>query len=133
MWTIVKAWLLKLILKRSLGFVLAALLVILLPIAVALKMMGVPLLVVLLIVGVPLLLLLAVIGLPMLIVAGGGMSILGMISAILGFGLALLKIVVPILLIVWLLRWLFSDRNGKKGEQGGTESGPSPDPGTGTA
>jgi hypothetical protein len=133
MWTIVKAWLLKLILKRSLGFLLAALLVILLPIAVALKMMGVPLLIVLLIVGIPLLLVLAIIGLPTLVVAGGGMSILGMISAILALGVALLKIVVPILLIVWLLRWLFSDRNGKKGEQGGTEAGPSPDPGTGTA
>src|SRR5688572_31619621 len=100
MWTLVKAWLLKLVLQRSLGAVLAALLAILLPIAAVLKVIGIPLLFVMLIVGAPLLLLLAVIGLPMLLVVGGGMAIIGVISAVLAVGFALLKIAVPILLVV---------------------------------
>ena len=44
MWTIVKAWLLKLILKRSFGGFLAALFALFLPIAAILKVVGIPLL-----------------------------------------------------------------------------------------
>ena len=133
MWTLVKAWLLKLILKRSLGAVLAALLVILLPIAGILKVIGIPLLLVLLIVGAPLLLLLAVIGLPLLIVVGAGMAIIGVISAVLAAGFALLKIALPILLVVWLLRWFFAGRNGKNGKPERTDPGPTVDPGADAA
>ena len=129
MWTLVKAWLLKLILQRSLGAVLAALLVILLPIAGILKVVGIPLLLVLLIVGAPLLLLLAIIGLPLLLVLGAGMAILGVISAVLAMGFALLKIALPILLVVWLLRWFFAGRNGGNGKEQRTEPGPTTDPG----
>lgn len=128
MWTVVKAWLLKLILKRSLGGLLAALLLILLPIAAVLKVVGIPILLVLLIVGAPLLLLLAIIGLPFLLVVGSGMAIIGVISAVLSLGVALLKIALPILFVVWLLRWVCA-RNGKKDKPQGTEPGPSPDPG----
>lgn len=128
MWTLVKAWLLKLILKRSLGGLLAALLMILLPIAAVLKVVGIPILLVLLIVAAPLLLLLAIIGLPLVLVIGSGMAIIGVISAVLALGVALLKIALPILFVVWLLRWLFA-RNDKNGKPQGTEPGPSTDPG----
>ena len=130
MWTVLKAWLLKLILKRSLGALLAALLAILMPIAAVLKVVGIPLLFVMLIVGLPLLLLLAVIGLPFLIVAGGAMAILGIISAVLFLGFALLKIALPILAIVWLVRWLFGERKDRNGKEKGAEPPPPPDPGT---
>ena len=133
MWTVVKAWLLKLILQRSLGALLAALLAILLPIAAVLKVVGIPLLFVMLIVGAPLLLLLAVIGLPLVLVVGGGMAILGVISAVLALGFALLKIALPILFVVWLLRWFFSGRNGRNGKEQGAEPCPSPDPGADAA
>jgi hypothetical protein len=133
MWTLVKAWLLKLILQRSLGAVLAALLVILLPIAGILKVVGIPLLLVLLIVGAPLLLLLAVIGLPLLLVVGAGMAILGVISAVLAAGFALLKFALPILLVVWLLRWLFCRRNGNNGTPQRGDAGPTTDPGADAA
>ena len=133
MWTLVKAWLLKLILQRSLGAVLAALLVILLPIAGILKVVGIPLLLVLLIVGAPLLLLLAVIGLPILLVLGAGMAIIGVISAVLAMGFALLKVALPILLVVWLVRWILSGRNGGNGKEQRTEPGPTSDPGVDAA
>lgn len=133
MWTLVKAWLLKLVLQRSLGAVLAALLVILLPIAGILKVVGIPLLLVLLIVGAPLLLLLAVIGLPLLLVFGAGMAIIGIISAVLATGFALLKIALPILLVVWLVRWFLAGRNGDNGKSQRTEPGPGADPGVDTA
>jgi hypothetical protein len=133
MWTIVKAWLLKLILKRSLGAVLAVLLAILLPIAAVLKVVGIPLLFVMLIVGAPLLLLLALVGLPLLLVVGSGIAILGVISAVLALGFALLKIALPILLVVWLLRWLFADRNGRNGKEEKVDPGPAPDPGADAA
>ena len=133
MWTLVKAWLLKLVLQRSLGAVLAALLVILLPIAAVLKVVGIPILLVLLIVGAPLLLLLAIIGLPLLLVLGAGMAIIGVISAVLAAGFALLKIALPILLVVWLLRWFFAGRNGRNGKAQSVEPPPSPDPGADAA
>jgi hypothetical protein len=132
MWTLLKGWILKLVLKRSLGAVLAALLLILLPIAAVLKVVGIPILIVLLIIGAPLLLLLAIIGLPVALVVGGGMAIIGVISAVLAVGFALLKIALPILLIVWLVRWFLAGRNGK---DAGNEPGPSTDatPGTESA
>ncbi|MGQ0714490.1 MAG: hypothetical protein ACT4PJ_12275 [Gemmatimonadaceae bacterium] len=123
MWTLVKAWILKLVLQRSLGAVLAALLVILLPIAAVLKVVGIPLLLVLLIVGAPLLILLAIIGLPLLLIVGAGAAIIGVISAVLAVGVALLKVALPILLVVWLVRWFMAGRNGKDQDR---------DPGTGT-
>ena len=133
MWTLVKAWLLKLVLQRSLGAVLAALLVILLPIAAVLKVVGIPILLVLLIVGAPLLLLLAIIGLPLLLVLGAGMAIIGVISAVLTAGFALLKIALPILLVVWLVRWFLAGRNGDNGKPQRAEPGPAPDSGAGAA
>lgn len=133
MWTLVKAWLLKLVLQRSLGAVLAALLVILLPIAAVLKVVGIPLLFVLLIVGAPVLLLLAIIGLPLLLVVGAGIAIVGVISAVLSVGFALLKIALPILLVVWLVRWFLAGRNGRNGKEQGTNPGPTPDSGADAA
>lgn len=129
MWTFVKAWLLKLVLQRSLGAVLAALLVILLPIAAMLKVVGIPLLFVALIVGAPLLLFLAVIGLPLMLVVGAGVAIMSLISAILALGFALLKVALPILLVVWLVRWFMAGRNGDNGKPKPSEPGPAPDPG----
>jgi hypothetical protein len=133
MWTLLKAWLLKLILQRSLGALLAALLVILMPIAAILKVVGIPLLLVLLIVGAPVLFLLAIIGLPLVLVLGAGMAIIGVITAVLAAGFALLKIALPILLVVWLIRWFFAGRNGRNGKDQGTEPGPTTDPGADAA
>ena len=133
MWTIVKAWLLKLILKRSFGGFLAALFALFLPIAAILKVVGIPLLLVLLIVGAPLLFVLAIIGLPILLVVGAGMAILAVISAVLSIGFALLKVALPILLVVWLIRWFLAGRNGKEQKPEGAEPGPTPDPGADTA
>jgi hypothetical protein len=131
MWTLVKAWILKLVLQRSLGAVLAALLVILLPIAAVLKVVGIPILLVLLIVAAPLLILLAIIGLPLLLIVGAGVAIMGVISAVLTVGFALLKVALPILLVVWVIRWFMAGRNGKEQRSdpgGGTDTTPGENP-----
>lgn len=122
MCAILKAWLLKLVLQRSFGAVIAALLLILTPVAAMLKVVGLPILFVLLLIGAPLLILLVIIGLPIILVVGATAAIVGIISAVLVAGLALLKIALPILLVAWLVRWMMSGRNGNDGDEPKSET-----------
>jgi hypothetical protein len=48
---------------------------------------------------------------------------------VLAAGLALLKIALPILLVVWVIRWFMAGRNGK---HEGSEPGPTSDAPPGT-
>ena len=101
-----KAVVLNWILRRRFGTMLALLLGLLVPLALVLKGVGLPLLLVLLLIGAPVFLVLAVVGLPLLLVLGTVGVILGLAAAVLSVGLLLLKIVLPIVLIVWIVRWL---------------------------
>jgi hypothetical protein len=116
MWTFLKAIILKWLLRRSFGWVLALLLAILVPIAGMLKVIGLPILLVLVALGVPVFLVLAAIGLPVLLVVGAGGVLMAIVFGVVMLGLLFLKIVVPIILLVWLLRWLFGTRPDASGE-----------------
>jgi hypothetical protein len=78
---------------------------VLLPVAFLLKLFGLPLLIVLAILAIPLLVVLAVIGLPLIAVIVVGGILLTVVGSVLSIGLMALKIVLPIVLIVWVLRW----------------------------
>ena len=106
MGTLFKALALKLVVGRTVGGVLAALFVVLLPIVGVLKVIGLPLLMVLGVVGAPLMALLALVGLPVLLVVGIGGFLLLAFGALLSLGIIAVKIVLPIVLIVWFIRWL---------------------------
>lgn len=110
MWAILKSLIVQGIIARtalrSLGW-----LAWLLPVGFLLKWVGLPLLMVLGVLALPVLLLLLVIGLPIFVVllfAGAIVSLLGLLLTV---GVALAKIVIPIALVVWVLRWLL--RNEK--------------------
>lgn len=105
MWVLLKSLLakwtmLKLVLKAfgSLGW--------LLPLAILLKAIGLPFLLVLAALALPLLVVLAVLGLPLLLVAALGALLVTLTVWIVGIGVAALKIVVPLLLAYWMIRWL---------------------------
>jgi hypothetical protein len=112
MWTVLKAVALRFAIGRTLGGMLATLFLLMVPIAGVLKVVGLPILIVLGIVGAPLFLLLAAIGLPVLVVVGFGAVLLLLVGMLLTLGLIALKIALPIILIVWLVKWIFG-RNRK--------------------
>lgn len=110
MWSLITSlltkWaLLKLLLKTlgSLGW--------LLPVAFILKLVGMPVLVVLAILALPVFIVLAIVGLPIMFVIVAGIMLLVGFFFLLSIGILALKIVIPILLVYWLIRWWF--RNGK--------------------
>jgi hypothetical protein len=105
MWTVLKALALRLAIGRTLGGMLGTLFFLLVPIAGVLKLVGLPILIVLGIVGAPVFLLLAAIGLPVLLVVGFGAVLLLFVGILLTLGLIALKIALPIILIVWLVKW----------------------------
>jgi len=105
MWTVLKALALRLAIGRTLGGMLGTLLFLLVPIAGVLKFVGLPILIVLGVVGAPVFLLLAAIGLPVLLVVGFGAVLLLLVGVVLTLGLIALKIALPIILIVWLIKW----------------------------
>ena len=105
MWTVLKALALRLAIGRTLGGMLGTLFFLLLPVAGVLKFVGLPILIVLGIVGAPVFLLLAAIGLPVLLVVGFGAVLLLFVGILLTLGLIALKIALPIILIVWLIKW----------------------------
>jgi hypothetical protein len=118
MWALIKALLvkwamLKWILKTigSLGLWV--------PIAFLLKMFGLPVLMVLGVLALPILFVLALFGMPFILVFLLGGALLAILSAVLSFGLLALKIVVPIVLIVWILKWIWGS-NGSKPDEGTT-------------
>jgi hypothetical protein len=113
MWALLKSlltkWaLIKVILRAlaSLGW--------LVPIAFVLKAVGIPLLLMIAVLGLPIFIVLALFGLPALVVLFvGGLFLVGLF-ALLALGFTALKIALPILIVVWLVRWIL--RNGKKDE-----------------
>jgi hypothetical protein len=106
MWLILKGLALRFVVGRTVGGMFATLLVLLLPVAGVLKLIGLPLLIVLGVLGAPVFLLLALVGLPLLFVVGIGGALLAVVGLVLAIGLIALKIALPIILIAWLVRWL---------------------------
>lgn len=121
MWTMLKALVLRWLLARTLfkGLGLFALLV---PLLAVLKGVGLPLLIGIAILAFPLLLLLAAIGLPLLLalVVMGGLLMLA--GAVVSVGIVAIKIVVPVVLVVWFVRWIFSDDRKSPGTDTGPET-----------
>ena len=105
MWTVLKALALRVAIGRTLGGMLATLFLFLVPIAGVLKVIGLPVLIVLGVVGAPIFLLLAAIGLPVLLVVGFGGMLLALVGGLLALGVLAIKIALPIILIVWLVKW----------------------------
>ena len=105
MWTVLKAVALRLAVGRTLGGMLGTLFLLLVPLAGVLKVIGLPILIVLGIVGAPVFLLLAAIGLPVLVVVGFGAVLMLLVGGLLALGVLAIKIALPIILIVWLVRW----------------------------
>ncbi|MCC6929207.1 MAG: hypothetical protein IT359_09480 [Gemmatimonadaceae bacterium] len=117
MWVLLKSLLakwaiLKLVLKAfgSLGW--------LLPLAVLLKALGLPFLLMLALLAIPLLFVLALIGLPFLLVTLVGGVLVTLTLWIVSIGVAALKISIPLILVYWVLRWMWS--------RGGDATGPVP-------
>jgi hypothetical protein len=109
MWALLKSlltqWALFKVLLKALGS-----LAWLVPVAFILKVIGLPMLTLLLILALPIFLVLALFGLPLvLVVVVGGLLIAGFF-ALLSLGIAVLKIALPIVLIVWVVRWLLKSR-----------------------
>lgn len=105
MWTVLKALALRLAVGRTLGGMLVTLFLFLVPLAGVLKVIGLPILIVLGVVGAPVFLLLAAIGLPVLVVVGFGSVMLLLVGGLLALGILAIKIALPIILVVWLVRW----------------------------
>lgn len=111
MWVLIQSLLTKYalfkLLLKSLGS-----LAWLLPIAFILKVVGLPILAVLAILALPVFIILAIVGLPIMFVFIAGILLLVGFFALLSFGIMVLKIAIPVLLVYWLYRWW--SRNGKK-------------------
>jgi hypothetical protein len=117
MWTLLKSLLTKFALFRVLLRTLGKL-AWLLPVAFLLKAIGLPMLILLLILALPIFIILALIGLPIILVLVFGSLLLAGIGALLSLGFTVLKIALPIILVVWLVRWFM--------RQSGPADGPNP-------
>lgn len=106
MWLLLKGLALRFIVGRTVGGAFSLLLLLLVPLGGVLKFIGLPLLIILGVLGAPIFLLLAAIGLPALIVVGVGGVLLLLMGVFLSLGLLALKIVLPIVLIVWFVKWV---------------------------
>jgi hypothetical protein len=89
----------------------------LLPIAMLLKALGWPVLIVLGVLAVPLIIVLMIVGLPLLLVAAAAGIMLMIAFWVVSTGLLIIKIAVPILLVVWLIRG-FSGGSRDRGPDG---------------
>jgi hypothetical protein len=103
---LLKALALKLVTGRTVGGMFGLLTLLLVPVAAILKFIGLPLLAVLGLIGAPLFLVLGAIGLPVLFVMGIGVALLLMLGLVLMLGVVAVKIVLPIVLVVWFVRRL---------------------------
>ncbi len=87
-----------------------------LPIAFLLKAIGLPLLIVLAVLALPVLFVLFLFGLPIFLVLLAGGLAMGVLFAVLAFGLVALKIAIFVVLPIWLvykvLSWIFRGRRG---------------------
>ena len=106
MWMLLKGLALRFAVGRTIGGLFATLLLVLVPIAGVLKVIGLPLLIVLGVIGAPLFLLLAAIGLPVLLALAIGAVLLACLGGLLALGVLAIKIVLPIVLVVWVVRWM---------------------------
>jgi hypothetical protein len=106
MWTILKAVALRFAIGRTFGGLLTTLVFLAVPLAGVLKIVGIPVLIVLGVVGAPLFLLLAAIGLPVMIALGVGAVLMLAVGALLTLSIFAIKIILPIVLLVWFIRWL---------------------------
>ena len=104
--SLLKGLVLRFLVGRTVGGVFGTLFVLLLPLAGVLKLIGLPILIVLGVIGAPILVLLAVIGLPLLFVVGVGGALIALLGVVLTLGVLAIKIALPIVLIVWLVRRL---------------------------
>jgi hypothetical protein len=104
--TLLKALALQLIAGRTVGGVFTLLLAVLAPLAAVLKFIGLPILLVLGVVGAPVFLLLGALGLPAILIVGIGGSIMVVVGLLLAVGFTVLKIALPIILLVWFVRWI---------------------------
>ena len=123
MWTILKALAIKFAIGRTFGGLLTTLLLVVVPLAGVLKVIGLPILIVLGVVGAPLFLLLAAIGLPVLFVVGIGTVLMLAVGALLTLSIFAIKIILPIVLVVWFIKWL---RRPSSGAAGTGDIGPKP-------
>ncbi len=104
---LIKALAVSLIAGRTVGGAFSLLLLVLAPVAAVLKFIGLPILLVVGILGAPIFLLLGALGLPAMLIVGIGGSIMVVLGLILMVGLTILKVALPIILIVWFVRWIF--------------------------
>lgn len=112
MWLLLKGLALRFAVGRSVGGLMGALLLVLLPAAGVLKLVGLPLLLVLGTLGAPVFALLGMIGLPLLFVLGFGAMLMLMVGLVVTAGIFAIKIVLPIVLLVWFIRWMTGRTSG---------------------
>jgi hypothetical protein len=112
MWLLLKGLALRLVIGRTVGGMLATLLLVLAPVAGVLKFVGLPLLAVLGLLGAPVFVLLGVIGLPILFVLAFGGVLLLLLGVLLTIGMVAIKILLPIVAIVCFARWISGRANG---------------------
>lgn len=106
MTALLKALALQLIAGRTVGGMFTLLVAVLGPLAGVLKFIGLPILMVLAIVGAPLFLILGAVGLPAVFVIGIGGAILVFVGLIAALGIFAVKIILPVVLVVWFVRWI---------------------------
>ena len=123
MWLLLKGLALRFIVGRTVGGAFSLLLLLLVPLAGVLKFIGLPLLLILGVLGAPIFLLLAAIGLPALFVVGVGGVLLLMLGIFLSLGILAIKIVLPIVLIVWFVKWVRRRWASESGLDAGTAPG----------
>jgi hypothetical protein len=108
---------------------------ILLPLAFLFKFIGLPILIVLGVLALPVMFVLFIFGLPIFLVLIVGGGVLGLVFAVLSFGLLALKIgvfvVLPIYLVFKLLSWIFG-RGRSKGDNANASPPPPSNPIDGT-
>ncbi|NUO95574.1 MAG: hypothetical protein HOQ15_10325 [Gemmatimonadaceae bacterium] len=126
MWLLLKGLALRFLVGRTVGGLLGTLLLVLVPLGGILKVVGLPILMVLGVLGAPLFLLLGLIGLPILFVLAFGGILLAFVGVLLAVGIFAIKIILPIVLIVWFVRWIF--RSVKKGPASDVAPPPPPTP-----
>ena len=118
MWALIQSlvtkWALFKVLLKTLGS-----LAWLIPVAFVLKFVGLPVLAVLAILALPVFIILALVGLPIMFAFVAGVLLLVGFFALLSFGIAILKIAIPIAIIYFLFKWW---TNGKKGSDPATDA-----------
>lgn len=132
MWLLIKGLAIRFVVGRTLGGLMAALLVLMVPVAGVLKFIGLPILAVLAFVGAPLFLLLGAIGLPVLLIVGIGAVLLLVLGGLLALGLLAIKVILPIVLIVWFMRWVWRALRRPDAGPPAAATGPIMDPDTGS-